>query len=80
MPLAISPPITRQTALDSCEIESITDNPGNKTVTARVAISGLDSPVDMILWARAAYDSIGDWTQADADARVLERITVRYGS
>jgi ABC-type phosphate transport system substrate-binding protein len=46
----------------------IVDNSESKTVAA--VFKGLQKP--MILWAGADYDSIGNWTQEQADARIIE--------
>jgi hypothetical protein len=74
----INPPITRETEIAAFEIESQTDSPIAKTVTARVSVENV-GPVSFVLWSGAAYDSIGNWTQEQADARVLELIESTYG-
>ncbi len=45
-----------------------TDNIKAKTV--HVNITGI--PMPLILWSANEYDSIGDWTQAQAEAKTLE--------
>jgi hypothetical protein len=46
----------------------IMDNSNNKTVSA--IFKGLHKP--LILWQGQDYDSIGNWTEAQADAKILE--------
>ena len=46
----------------------INDNPKSKTIA--VVIPPL--PISIVLWSGNDYDLIGDWTQAQADARLLE--------
>lgn len=47
---------------------TITDNAKRKRCEARVR----PCPVPLILWEKDAYDAAGDYTQAQAEARVLE--------
>jgi hypothetical protein len=46
----------------------ITDNSFKKTVSA--IFRGIPKP--LILWSGADYDTVGNWTQEQADARILE--------
>ena len=50
------------------EIVSIMDNPTKKTVTAYI----VGKPYNVILWEGAAYDNIGQWTDADVQARIIQ--------
>jgi hypothetical protein len=45
-----------------------TDNVKVKTIHANIA--GI--PMPLILWSGNEYDSIGDWTQAQAETKILE--------
>lgn len=44
------------------------DNSGDKHVIARVQ----PCPFPLVLWEDTAYDAAGDYTQAQAEARILE--------
>ena len=50
----------------------ITDSPNVKTVKAIIVVAGF--PKELTLWSGDAYDKIGDWSQAQANARILELI------
>ena len=52
---------------------SFLDRPTYKLVIARIhpALNPL------MLWHGAAYDTIGDWTQAQAEARILELLALQ---
>ena len=50
------------------EIISIVDNPVKKTITANI----IGKPYMVILWEDAAYDVIGQWTDANVSARIIE--------
>lgn len=76
--IEIDPPITQETEIASCEIESMTDSPLGRTVTALVSVENV-GPVSFILWSGDAYDNIGNWTQEQANARVIELIEETYG-
>lgn len=55
----------------SIVITSITDDASSKTVTAHtVGVTG-----DIVLWTGAAYDAIGEWTDADVKARIIAILT-----
>jgi pyruvate/oxaloacetate carboxyltransferase len=80
MSTPISPPITRETEIASYQIEGTTDTMRESgTVTAAVSVENV-GVVHFVLWTGAAYDSIGQWTDADAHARVLELIRETYSS
>jgi len=48
-------------------IEEVTDNAERKVVRAFTRELG-----QLVLWEGEAYDAIGQWTDADVQARVLE--------
>jgi hypothetical protein len=80
MPTLISPPITRETEIASYKIVRTTDTMrAGGTVTADVSVESV-GVVQFVLWTGAAYDSIGQWTDADAHARVLELIRETYAA
>jgi len=56
------------TVVSALTIERIIDMPGQKIV--RAFARELPSPV--VLWQGDAYDKIGNWTQDQANARILE--------
>jgi hypothetical protein len=56
----------RQVTATSVTVGRIVDNPGEKRVVA--FIRELGNP--LILWEGAAYDAVGDWTQAQAVAQI----------
>lgn len=71
----INPPIVTQTSLVTFNILDATDYPIDRRVFARVQVitdANQANVVDLTLWDGDAYDAIGDWTQADAETRVLE--------
>jgi len=47
-------------------VERVVDLPGQKKV--RVFVKELDEPV--VLWEGAAYDAIGQWTDADVTSKL----------
>jgi hypothetical protein len=53
-------------------VERIIDLPQQRIV--RVFISELNAP--LILWEGDAYDQIGQWTDLQAEARILELLSV----
>ena len=55
-------------SVSTLTIERIVDLPGQRIV--RAFARELNQPV--VLWQGDAYDKIGDWTQALANARILE--------
>jgi hypothetical protein len=56
----------RTVTASSVTVGRIVDNPSEKRVVA--FIRELGNP--LVLWEDAAYDAAGDWTQAQADARI----------
>lgn len=48
-------------------IEEVVDNPSKKEVKAFTRELGI-----LILWSQEAYDAVGQWTDADVEARVAE--------
>lgn len=50
-------------------IIAMTDNPADKTVMAFAEPTGI-----IKLWEGAAYDAIGQWTNADVIAKVTELV------
>ena len=76
-PIIIQPPtITRdsgevrvQRPITLKELDvTIIDNAKRKSVVARIH----PCPFPLVLWTGAAYDTAGDYTQAQVEARVLE--------
>ena len=76
-PITIQPPtITRSTGevrvqkpITLTELDiTILDNAKRKSVVAQVR----PCPRPLVLWEKAAYDAAGDYTQAQAEARILE--------
>jgi len=53
--------------IEELTIEEIVDNNSRKEVKAYTKELGI-----LVLWAGAAYDAIGQWTDADVIARVEE--------
>jgi hypothetical protein len=79
MQIQLSSPISRSATIGAFEIASITDKPGDRLVTAEVAIEAV-GPVTLTLWEADAYDTIGQWTDSDAQARVEQLIIERYAN
>lgn len=76
-PITIQPPsITRSTGevrtfspVTLTELDvTLIDNSKRRRCVARI----FPCPRPLVLWAGADYDAAGDYTQADAEARVLE--------
>jgi hypothetical protein len=53
-------------------VQRVVDLPAKKVV--RVFVQELDEPV--VLWEGAAYEAIGQWTDADVESRLTELYTV----
>ena len=63
--------IAEKTAvITKIELISITDIP-NDRVVAVVKIPNM-ADRELILWEGVEYDSIGDWTQEQANSRIIE--------
>jgi hypothetical protein len=58
----------RDITISSVTIESIIDSSKDKTVTAIVK----GYPGNIVLWEGAAYDAIGQWTDADVISKIKE--------
>ena len=52
-------------------VQRVVDLPAKKVV--RVFVQELDEPV--VLWEGAAYDAIGQWTDADVEAKLTALYT-----
>ena len=63
------PPVTEEA--DAVNIITINDNTLN-SVVALIVIN--DVQQTLVLWQGAAYIAIGNWTQEQANARILELI------
>ena len=66
-PIVITPAVIA----NELRIDAIVDNPEAKIV--QLYSGDLRGPVT--LWQGDAYDAIGDWTQAQAEARAVEVLT-----
>lgn len=60
------PPVVLEGEVDI----SYVDNPKNKVV--RAAINRIPTP--LVLWQGSDYEAIGDWTQAQAEAKLLQEL------
>jgi hypothetical protein len=71
--VTIEPAIPAEIINDVSEVDIVTisDNTVSE-VSAVINIRGIDKVY--ILWEGQAYIDIGDWTQAQANARILELI------
>lgn len=58
------------TETSSVQLSGTFDDPSGRVVVARL----VGFP-DLTLWSGADYDAIGDWTQDQADARIVELLT-----
>jgi hypothetical protein len=58
------------TTLTGVTIVRLVDRPSDKVVNAFTE----EFPNPIALWTDADYDSIGDWTQAQAEARLVSLI------
>lgn len=58
----------KSTTVSTLTINRLVDLPKKKVV--RAFVDELDSPI--VLWEGAAYDAIGQWTDADVQARLTE--------
>ena len=61
----------REVEIDKIEIHQMVDSPLKKTVWAHCR----NYPNRILLWEGAAYDAIGQWTDTDITARILELYT-----
>jgi hypothetical protein len=71
-PITITPPPIGQKTFPSVTLEELTitliDEPHNRIV--RASIRPCSRP--LVLWQGEDYTAAGDWTQAEAEARILE--------
>jgi hypothetical protein len=56
--------------MNKLKIDCITDSKVARTVRASVRYGQLSGV--LTLWTGDAYDNVGDWTQAQAEARINE--------
>jgi hypothetical protein len=77
MQIPLSTPISRSATIGAFEIASITDKPGDRIVTAEVAVESV-GPLTLTLWEGDAYTEIGQWTDSDAQERVEQLIIERF--
>jgi hypothetical protein len=73
MIISLPSPISRPRIVSKVEVFSITDESAAKRVSAVVSIES-EGTRTLTLWEGDAYDEVGQWTDADAAARVLELI------
>ena len=66
-PLTVVPAKT----VSQLTLQRIVDLPGERVVRAFAA----ELPAPVVLWSGDAYDAIGDWTQDQANARLVEIIS-----
>ena len=73
-PLVITLPgatiVTPAVSVTSVTVERIVDLPSQKIV--RAFVRELSRP--LVLWEGDAYDAVGDWTQAEANAQIIAKI------
>lgn len=62
-PVVVTPAVT----VTTLTVERIVDLPGQKIV--RAFVKEISRP--LVLWSGADYDAAGDWTQEQANARIL---------
>lgn len=72
-PKAITIRAAESITTDLVSILSIKDNQGLKTIVAELEL-GEEKKISLTLWAGQAYDDIGDWTQEQANDRVIELV------
>lgn len=70
MILQLKTPIKRSSTLSQVEVTAIVDVPGT-SVVAHVVIEGI-GPKSLVLWDGSDYTTIGQWTDTQASARILE--------
>jgi hypothetical protein len=57
---------------NSVEVIAYWDNPSAKQVTATLKMNEANWTNTIVLWSDADYDSVDQWTDAQAEARVKE--------
>lgn len=71
--IEIKPAIPSETAqVSEIELISISDMAIEKKVVALIKILGIDKAIT--LWEDEDYDSIGDWTQEQANEKIITLI------
>lgn len=71
--IVIKPATPEETmTIESIEVVAITDYPDEEIVRAVVILNGQTKV--LILWEGEAYTNIGDWTQAQANQRIIKII------
>lgn len=70
MILQLKKPIVKSSTFSQVEVTAIVDIPGT-SVVAHVVIEGI-GPKSLTLWEDSAYTTIGQWTDTQASARILE--------
>ena len=58
---------------DTVELVEILDSPPGKVVFATILVG--EHPQKLTLWEGAAYDEVGNWTQEQAEARIIELLS-----
>lgn len=72
-PVVIITQLEISTSIDSLVIESVTDLPGQKLVTA--TLSSTRGTASIEVWKGSEYDEAGQWTDSDVRARIVELAT-----
>ena len=70
-------PITREQTAAYYELGPVIDDRTNKRVTA--SVTTVFENLSLVLWEGDAYDAAGQWTDADAEARIAALLAERYG-
>ena len=70
-PLSIVTQPEIKKTLTEIKIERIVDRNQEKKVIAFL----VDYPRELVLWADDEYVAIGDWTQAQAESKIVELLT-----
>lgn len=78
MRIALPTLVAKSSLSDGIDLREYVDNPGERTVTAHVTT--LFGSEAYVLWTGAAYDAIGQWTDAQAQARILAIFMEKHGS
>ena len=68
IPLAEPKVITPAVVISALTVDRIVDLPEKRIIRAFIR----ELPQPLVLWSGDAYDAIGDWTQVQANARILE--------
>lgn len=74
--LRINVSTPRIVEFDQIRVVEFRDSPTEKIVTAKIS----DPEIGMVtLWSRKDYDLAGDWTQDDANARLIQILVALGG-